>query len=67
MSGHFSSLQTQHSELLQTVQEQKNLIGQLETDLLRAQPYIQQRTEGEVHLYIYTYTHVYTGMSRTSL
>lgn len=45
LRGHFSSLQTQHSELLQTVQEQKNLIGQLESDLLRVQPYIPHRPE----------------------
>jgi homeobox protein cut-like len=47
LRGHFSSLQTQHSDALHTLQEQKNLIGQLESDLLRAHPYIPQRTEGE--------------------
>ena len=38
--------------MLQTVQEQKNLISQLETDLLRAQPYMPVRTEGEVRIII---------------
>ncbi|CAI8039389.1 Protein CASP, partial [Geodia barretti] len=47
LRGHFSSLQTQHSDVLHTLQEQKDLIGQLESDLLRAQPYIPQRTERE--------------------
>ena len=44
---HFTSLQGQHNDALQTVQEQKNLIGQLETDIMHVQPYLPTRTEGE--------------------
>ena len=51
---HYTSLQSQHSEVLQTIEDQKNLIGQLESDLLQAQPDIPQRTEQEVHVQINT-------------
>lgn len=44
---HFTSLQGQHNDALQTVQEQKNLIGRLETDIMHVQPYLPTRTEGE--------------------
>lgn len=39
---HFSSLQRQHTESLQTTQEQKTLIAQLEADLSRVQPFLMQ-------------------------
>ena len=46
-ADHFSSLQQQHTDTLQTVQEQKDLIVQLETDLSLVQPYLPLREEGE--------------------
>ncbi|XP_064392801.1 protein CASP-like [Halichondria panicea] len=47
LRGHFSSLQTQHTETLGTAQEQRDLIAQLETDLSLVQPYLPTREEGE--------------------
>jgi len=47
LPDHFTSLQGQHSDALQTVQEQKDLIGRLEADLMQVQPYLPVRTEGE--------------------
>lgn len=44
---HFGSLQRQHTDALQTSQEQKTLIAQLESDLSRVQPYLPVRGEGE--------------------
>ena len=46
-ADHFSSLQQQHTDTLQTVQEQKDLIVQLEADLSLVQPYLPLREEGE--------------------
>ena len=42
---HFSSLQHQHTESLQTTQEQKTLIAQLEVDLSRVQPFLVEGKE----------------------
>ncbi|XP_003384163.1 PREDICTED: protein CASP-like [Amphimedon queenslandica] len=44
---HFSSLQRQHNETLQSVQDQQLLINQLETDLAQIQPYLPPRPEAE--------------------
>ena len=44
---HFGTLQQQHSETLQTAQEHKTLIGKLETDLSKVQPFLSVRGEGE--------------------
>lgn len=40
VAEHFSSLQQQHSETMQTAQDQKSLIMQLEQDLSSMQPYL---------------------------
>ena len=45
---HFASLQSQHDHALQSVQDQKQLITQLESDLARVRPFLPPRTEGEV-------------------
>ena len=45
---HFGSLQSQHDHALQSVQDQKQLITQLESDLARVRPFLPPRTEGEV-------------------
>lgn len=46
---HFSSLQSQYNDSLQTIQNQQSLINQLEGDLACIQPYLPPRTEGEVN------------------
>lgn len=45
---HFTSLQAQYEDSLQSIQNQLVLITQLEGDLGRIQPYLPPRTEGEV-------------------
>ena len=51
MIDHFSSVQKEYKNSLQTIQDQSNLIGHLEGDLTRIQPFLPQRTEGEVQEY----------------
>ena len=43
---HFTSLKQQHSVVLQTTQEQKNLITQLEGDLGKVQPFLPHNGAG---------------------
>lgn len=47
LQDHFSSVQKEYKNSLQTIQDQSNLIGHLEGDLTRIQPFLPQRTEGE--------------------
>jgi homeobox protein cut-like len=43
---HFTSLEEQHRESLQTAQDQKSLIAQLEADLGKVQPFLAVGLEG---------------------
>lgn len=47
LRNHFSSLKQQQMQSLHSMQEQRELIGQLEMDLSRVRPYLPVRTEGE--------------------
>ncbi len=46
IAEHFSALQQEHTPTLQTLQEQRQLIAQLEADLSKVQPFLAVRGEG---------------------
>ena len=43
---HFTTLQQEHTPTLQTLQEQRELITQLEADLSKVQPFLSLKGEG---------------------